>query len=59
MKLLTIERGIRNIRRVLGGLHMLTLYTLINYNNVGSFDFASSYPAIMINEKFPMTKGEK
>lgn len=28
-------------------------------NNVASFDFTSSYPAVMISEKFPMTAGEK
>ena len=25
--------------------------------NIGSFDFTSSYPAVMIAEKFPMAKG--
>ena len=28
-------------------------------NNVGSIDFTSSYPTVMIAEKFPMSKGEK
>lgn len=28
-------------------------------DDVASFDFTSSYPAVMISEKFPFTKGEK
>lgn len=28
-------------------------------HNVGSFDFTSSYPAVMVAEKFPMSKGER
>lgn len=28
-------------------------------NDVGSFDFTSSYPAVMLTEKFPMSKGIK
>ena len=28
-------------------------------NNVGSIDFTSSYPTVMIAEKFPMSKGER
>lgn len=29
------------------------------WNNVDSFDFSSSYPAVLIAEKYPMTKGKK
>lgn len=29
------------------------------FRNVASYDFTSSYPAVMISEKFPMSKGEE
>lgn len=41
-----------------GFTHANAWYTGDTLSNVASFDFASSYPAVMLNEKFPMSKGE-
>lgn len=42
-----------------GFVHCNPFYTNKILHNVKSFDFTSSYPAVMISEKFPMGKGEK
>lgn len=42
-----------------GFTHANNLYVGDILKNVSSIDFASSYPAVMIAEKFPMSKGEK
>lgn len=42
-----------------GFVHCNPFYTNKNLTNVKSFDFTSSYPAVMVAEKFPMGKGEK
>lgn len=41
-----------------GFTHASAWYSTIELQNVGSFDFTSDYPAILIGEKFPMDKGE-
>lgn len=41
-----------------GFTHANAIYVNSTQKNVASFDFTSSYPAVMISEKFPMMKGE-
>lgn len=41
-----------------GFTHSAAAYTGKPCYNVASFDFTSSYPAVMVSEKFPMKKGE-
>lgn len=40
-----------------GFTHANSLYVQSVINNVDSFDFTSSYPSVLITEKFPMSKG--
>lgn len=42
-----------------GFTHANALYTGYLLNDVASYDFTSSYPAVMVSEKFPMSKGKK
>ena len=42
-----------------GFTHANPFYTNKILHNVRSFDFTSSYPAVMVAEKFPMSSGEK
>lgn len=42
-----------------GFTHANPLASGMTCNDVTSFDFTSSYPSVLLNEKFPMTKGEK
>lgn len=42
-----------------GFTHANPFYTNKILHNVKSFDFTSSYPTVMVVEKFPMGKGEK
>lgn len=42
-----------------GFTHANPFYTNKILHNVRSFDFTSSYPAVMVAEKFPMSAGEK
>lgn len=42
-----------------GFTHASTFYSGYVMNNVGSFDLKSSYPAQMVKEKFPMSRGQK
>lgn len=41
-----------------GFTHASYKYSRRVVNDVGSFDFTSSYPAVMLLEKFPMSKGK-
>lgn len=41
-----------------GSVHANAKYTRMILENVGSHDFGSSYPSVMVLEKFPMTKPE-
>lgn len=46
-------------RGFMGGFtHASAKYSGKKINNVASFDFTSSYPAVMLAEKFPMSKSE-
>lgn len=40
-----------------GFVHCNACYTKQVLNDVSSFDFSSSYPSVMLAEKYPMTKG--
>lgn len=42
-----------------GFTHCNAMYTEIVCTNVTSFDFTSSYPTVLIAEKYPMSKGQK
>lgn len=42
-----------------GYTHANANYTNTILHDVSSVDFTSSYPAVMLSEKFPMSKGEK
>ncbi len=41
-----------------GFTHSNAMYTEIECENVTSFDFTSSYPTVLIAEKYPMSKGK-
>lgn len=42
-----------------GFTHCNALYTNAICENVTSYDFTSSYPTVLVSEKFPMSKGKK
>ena len=42
-----------------GFTHSNAINTNIKLNNVSSYDFTSSYPFVMLSEKYPMSKGRK
>ena len=42
-----------------GFTHCNALYTNVICENVTSYDFTSSYPTVLISEKYPMSKGKK
>lgn len=50
----------QQLKRGFGGgfTHASAKYSGEILHNVGSFDFTSSYPAVMLAEKFPMSRGE-
>lgn len=41
-----------------GFTHASALHSCKTLSNVGSYDFTSSYPYVMISEKFPMSRGK-
>lgn len=41
-----------------GFTHANPMYALQECENVTSYDFTSSYPTVMVSEKFPMSKGK-
>lgn len=59
MKSLTLDvETYDQLKRAFAGgfTHSSPLYAFEICYNVGSFDFTSSYPYVMVSEKFPMTK---
>ncbi len=61
MKKLTItpeEYGMLKDAFMGGFTHANPYYSMGVFHNVKSYDFTSSYPTVMISEKFPMSKGE-
>lgn len=62
MKSLTLDvETYDQLKRAFAGgfTHASPLYAFDTCHNVGSFDFTSSYPYVMVSEKFPMTKFQK
>ena len=62
MKSLTLEADeYRQAKRAFQGgfTHANVMYAQQIVENVRSYDFASSYPYVMIAEQFPMSKGKK
>lgn len=56
---LTVDEYKQLKRAFAGGFtHCSCLKSNKTHKNVTSFDFASSYPAVMVAEKFPMSRGE-
>lgn len=57
---LTKEDYFQLKRAFMGGFtHANSLYSGKVLNNVSSIDFASSYPAVILSEKFPMSRAKK
>lgn len=62
IKELTIEKSEYLILKnaFMGGFtHCNAMYTNKICNNVTSYDFTSSYPTVLISEKYPMSKGKE
>lgn len=56
---LTAEEYVMLKNAFMGGfVHANPYYSRGIFHNVGSFDFTSSYPYVMVSEKFPMSKGK-
>ena len=51
----------RQLKRAFAGgfTHASPLYSQMELRDVGSDDFTSSYPAVMVSEEFPMSTGER
>lgn len=62
MNILTLEvKEYKLARRCFQGgiVHASSINEGVTYEDVGSMDFTSSYPYVMISEKYPMSKGEE
>lgn len=59
--ILTPEEFLMAKKAFAGGFTHGNVWYVANgfYRDVGSFDFTSSYPAVMLSEKFPMSRGKE
>lgn len=57
---LTIDEYVRLKRAFMGGFtHSNPMHTNKTLHNVGSVDLTSSYPTVMLSEKYPMSRGRE
>lgn len=60
LKITSVEEYAQLQRAFMGGFtHANPFYANKTLNNITSFDFTSSYPTVMIAEKFPMSTAER
>ncbi len=62
MKRLTLEADeYEELKRAFAGgfTHASALYSGADVYDVGSYDFTSSYPYVIVSEQFPMSKGKR
>ena len=59
LTLTTFEYKLARFAFMGGYTHANSTYTNLTCNDVSSYDFTSSYPTVMLSEKYPMSKGTR